>query len=70
MTTDKKTALQSIRDKTINKKNLGQDTRGLSTVEYLILLVVIAVAGISVWGRFAGKVENVTNTTGDTLESM
>ena len=32
-----------------DQQSLAKDVRGLSTVEYLILLVVIAVAGISIW---------------------
>lgn len=68
--TDKKTALQSIRDKTINKRNLGEDTRGLSTVEYLILLVVVAVAGITVWKSFATTVKTKVDTTRTQITGM
>lgn len=32
-----------------NKLSLRRDERGLSTVEYVILLVLMAVAGIGVW---------------------
>lgn len=40
------------------KAGLVSDTKGLSTVEYLILLTVIAVASISLWRSIGGKVKN------------
>lgn len=36
--------------------SLLRDDRGLSTVEYVILLVLIAVAGITVWESFGKTV--------------
>lgn len=39
------------------KAGLVSDTKGLSTVEYLILLTVIAVASISLWRSIGGKVK-------------
>ena len=36
---------------------LRQDTRGLSTVEYLILLALIAVASLSLWQKIGGHVK-------------
>lgn len=44
------------------KARLVEDTRGLSTVEYLILLVVVAVAGISVWQSFGSAITAKTTT--------
>jgi Flp pilus assembly pilin Flp len=42
------------------------DTRGLSTVEYVIILCLIAVVCFAVWQRFGnmikGKVDGATNT--------
>ncbi len=34
------------------KKSLSTDTRGLTTVEYIIVLGLIAVAGIQAWQTF------------------
>jgi len=49
---------------------VARDERGLSTVEYVILLALIAVVGIGVWQSFGqtliGKV-NQANTTFQTL---
>lgn len=40
-----------------NKKlSLRRDERGLSTVEYVILLVLMAVAGITIWNTLGGTV--------------
>lgn len=48
------------------KSALRRDERGLSTVEYVILLALIAVAGLKVWGDFGGVVvEKVEDATGD-----
>jgi Flp pilus assembly pilin Flp len=43
---------------------LHRDERGLSTVEYVILLALIAVAGITAWGDFSDiVVEKVDDAT-------
>ena len=52
----KLTAIEKKREKDI-EKCLKDDIRGLSTVEYLILLVVIAVASISIWNKIGAKVK-------------
>lgn len=36
-------------------KSLRTDTRGLTTVEYIIVLGLIAVAGIQAWQTFGGS---------------
>lgn len=46
---------------------LRKDTRGLSTVEYLILLVVIAVASISLWKEIGDKVKGHATDSNDAL---
>lgn len=37
--------------------NFKNDDRGLSTVEYVIILVLIAAAAIGTWQTFGGKVK-------------
>ena len=39
------------------KKGLLKDNRGLSTVEYIIILVLIAVSGIQLWTTFGETLE-------------
>lgn len=44
-----------------NIKRLHRDVGGLSTVEYIILLILIAVTGITAWRTFGNNV--VTKVT-------
>lgn len=39
---------------------LAADTRGLSTVEYIIILCLIAVVGFALWKQFGQRVEGKT----------
>ncbi len=51
-------------EKKNNRKSLSRDDRGLSTVEYIIILVLIAVAGISLWQSFGQEIEtHITEST-------
>lgn len=46
------------------RDSLVRDERGLSTVEYVIILVVVAVAAIGLWGKFGAAVKGkVTEST-------
>ncbi|MFO8072090.1 MAG: hypothetical protein R6V85_09470 [Polyangia bacterium] len=38
------------------RAGLRRDERGLSTVEYIIILMLIAVAGIALWSQFGDAV--------------
>jgi Flp pilus assembly pilin Flp len=47
-------------------RGLARDQRGLSTVEYIIILVLIAVAGIGLWRAFGETVsDKISNATGE-----
>lgn len=47
------------------KRDLSKDERGLSTVEYIIILMLIAVAGIGLWEAFGGAVfDKIESATG------
>ncbi len=50
--------------------NLLTDTKGLSTVEYLILLVVIAVAGISLWTQLGDSIDEKGTAAKSSLDGM
>jgi len=44
--------------------SLVRDERGLSTVEYVILLVIVAVLAIGTWQKFGSKVrENIDDSS-------
>ena len=53
-------------------RSLLRDTRGLSTVEYIIILCLIAVVGFAVWQKFGetvkGKVGAAEGVVGDLPE--
>ncbi|MBN2714381.1 MAG: hypothetical protein JXX14_00925 [Deltaproteobacteria bacterium] len=38
------------------RKSLGKCSKGLSTVEYIIILMLIAIAGIGLWRQFGATV--------------
>tara|TARA_R110002096_G_scaffold16898_1_gene57597 strand:- start:38867 stop:39085 length:219 start_codon:yes stop_codon:yes gene_type:complete len=50
--------------------SLIQDTKGMSTVEYLILLVVIGVASISLWMKMGKKVKEMANDSNTELSTV
>jgi Flp pilus assembly pilin Flp len=46
-------------------RELARATDGLSTVEYIILLVLVAIVGIAAWSAFGSKIrEKITGSTG------
>ncbi len=50
--------------------SLVQDTRGMSTVEYLILLVVIGVASITLWNQMGTKVKDMATESNTALGTV
>ncbi|MEO7038063.1 MAG: Flp family type IVb pilin [Polyangiaceae bacterium] len=55
----------------LGKGSLLRDDRGLSTVEYVIILVLIAAAAIFSWQTFGGKVRakiDAANTEMDKVQ--
>ena len=49
------------------KRPLLADQRGLTTVEYIIVLVLIAVTGFAIWQRFGGMVKHKVSGSHDTV---
>lgn len=57
---------KAIEKKRSIRKSLLLDRRGLSTVEYVIILALIAIAGISIWRTFGTTLtDKVTQYTTD-----
>lgn len=50
-----------------NAQNLHNDEKGASTVEYLILLALVAFVGFGVWATFGGA---LTTKGGEATESV
>ena len=54
----------------LRKIGLLGDDRGLSTVEYVIILVLIAAAAIGTWVVFGGKVKDKINIANDQMDQV
>ena len=52
------------------RSSLLADTRGLSTVEYVIILVLIAVVGILAWSNFGDAVKAKIDTSTGEIEHL
>ena len=51
-------------------RSLVRDTRGLTTVEYIIILCLIAVVGFGVWKKFGEKVQAKVNDATGTVDDL
>lgn len=51
-------------------RRLAEDTRGLSTVEYIIILCLIAVVCFAVWKQFGNTVEFKTKGASRTIGDL
>jgi len=52
------------------KSSLINDERGLSTVEYVIILVLIAAAAVGTWTKFGGTITTKINDSNATIGSV
>ncbi|QQR91342.1 MAG: hypothetical protein IPJ88_06350 [Myxococcales bacterium] len=52
------------------QKRLLRNQDGLSTVEYIIILVLIAVSGISLWRLFGQEVSKKVGTSSAKIQTM
>jgi Flp pilus assembly pilin Flp len=50
--------------------SLLADTRGLTTVEYIILLCLVAVVGFGVWQKFGASVRDKVSGATTQVESL
>lgn len=50
--------------------SLARDERGLSTVEYVILLALIAAVAIGTWSDFGGKVHDAILGSSDEFDMV
>lgn len=53
-----------------NVRTLINDTEGLSTVEYVIILILIAVVGITAWRTFGNTVVNKINSGNSQISGL
>lgn len=57
-------------NKTRRFRELLADTRGLSTVEYIIILCLIAVVCFAAWRQFGEKVKDTVRGTTTTVGTL
>ena len=50
--------------------SLLADTRGLTTVEYIIILCLIAVVGFAVWQRFGKTVRDKVDASDQVMQGL
>jgi len=48
-------------------KKLWKDEEGLTTVEYALLLALVAIAAIAAWTTLGGRVSNTVSTATQSL---
>ena len=53
-----------------NVRALIKDTEGLSTVEYVIILILIAVVGITAWRTFGNTVVSKINSGNSQISGL
>jgi len=53
-----------------NLRSLHQNTEGLSTVEYVIILILIAVVGITAWRTFGNTVVTKINSGNSQISGL
>lgn len=51
-------------------RSLLRDQRGLTTVEYIIVLCLIAITGFAVWRNLGDTVKNKISDSNQTLDSL
>ncbi|NOY89739.1 MAG: hypothetical protein GXP55_00925 [Deltaproteobacteria bacterium] len=56
--------------KNLRLNQLVRDEEGLSTVEYIIILVLIAVLGIVAWRAFGSAVKAKVQSSTDQVQSL
>jgi Flp pilus assembly pilin Flp len=52
------------------KRTLLRDTRGLTTVEYIIILCLIAVTGFALWQNFGSSVNAKVGSSTTKIDSL
>ena len=52
------------------RRSLLRDNRGLTTVEYIIILCLIAVVGFGVWKKFGEKVKEKVGGSTDQVNEL
>lgn len=62
--------MKSTSSRRVAAPSLFRDERGLSTVEYVILLAVIVVGAVSIWNQIGGKFKASLGNADQELEQL
>lgn len=62
--------INEIKVQNNNAKTLVRDEEGLSTVEYVIILFLIAIIGIAAWKKFGTSVSRKVDTATDSVGTL
>jgi Flp pilus assembly pilin Flp len=54
----------------LGRSRLGRDERGMTTVEYIIILSLIAVVGFGVWQKFGTTVKDKVQAADDVMMDL
>lgn len=58
------------RSKILGFAELSRDERGLTTVEYVIILVLLAVGSMGLWRAFGGSIGTKINDSSESIRTM
>ena len=61
---------KKVEESRTEKLSLLKDTRGLTTVEYIIILCLIAVVGFGVWQSFGEKVKEKVGGSTEQVDQL
>jgi Flp pilus assembly pilin Flp len=66
----KNTASKKIEKRSHPRSLLLEDTRGVTTVEYIILLALVAIGAYAAWTAFGTDVQNKVTEAGGSVSTM
>jgi Flp pilus assembly pilin Flp len=63
-------SITALNNKLHTRPSLLKDQRGITTVEYVVILVLIAVGGIGIWRTFGGSIATKMTGVGKTISTL
>jgi Flp pilus assembly pilin Flp len=63
-------SITALNNKHQNRPALLKDQRGITTVEYVVILVLVAIGGITIWRTFSGSIGAKMTNVGATISTL
>jgi Flp pilus assembly pilin Flp len=63
-------SITALNNKLHTRPALLKDQRGITTVEYVVILVLVAIGGIGIWNTFSDKIRNKMTDVGSTISTL